>query len=88
MKYTYVMDAETFRASQLKEDMEKSGYVSHRENEDNNTMTLIISPPHPEDINYLDPEVIYNISAELQQNPQKQKEYYEELGFTCEISRL
>ena len=88
IEYTYVLDAETFRASQLKEDMEKSIYHSKKINEDNNTMTLLISPTNPDEVNYLDNEITYNLSPEIIQNPNNQKQYYEELGFSCEMSKL
>ena len=88
IKYTHVLDAETFRASQLKEDMEKNTHHSRKINEDNNTMTILISPDNPNEVNYLETEITYNISPELLQNPQNQKEYYEQLGFTCEITKL
>ena len=88
IKYTFVMDAETFRANVLKTDMERSYNLSRREDADNNTMTYVLSPLVDGNDNVLDSSDLYILSVELKQNPDNQKEYYEKLGFSCSISSL
>ena len=87
IKYTFVMDSETFRANLLKTDMERSDNLSKRMNEDNNTMTYIISPS-AEGNKVLDPNDLLILSIELKQLPENQKQYYEKLGFTCSLTDL
>ena len=88
LKYTFVMDAENFMANVLKSDMERSYNLARRENEDNNTMTYVISPSVDGNDNVLDSSDMLILSVELKQNPTNQKEYYEKLGFSCSLSDL
>ena len=88
LKYTFVMDSETFRAKLLKTDMERSYNLSRKANEDNNTMTYVISPTSEGTDNVLDANDLLILSIELKQSPNDQKVYYEKLGFTCSLADL
>ncbi len=86
IKYTFVTDSETFRGSQLKKDMERSYNLSRRENEENRTMTYLLSSTG--ESGTLDQEDLAILSVELRQTPELQKAYYEQNGFKCSITKL
>ena len=88
VKYTFVMDAESFRANLLKTDMERSYNLTKTANEDDNTMMYVISPSEGSTNNTLDSNDLLILSIELKQLPEAQKGYYENLGFTCSLSDL
>lgn len=88
VKYTFVMDSETFRANLLKTDMERSYNLTKTPNEDDNTMMYVISPSEGSTNNTLDSNDLLILSIELKQLPEAQKGYYENLGFTCSLSEL
>ena len=93
IKYTFVQAKEgeekTYAANMLKNDMARSYNLSRKLNEDNNTMTYILSPLESGGTNTLDPNDLLLLSIELKQTPpETQKQYYEKLGFTCSVTDL
>lgn len=88
IKYTFVMDAESFRAKLLKNDMERSYNLTKKANEEDNTMMYVISPTEESGSNILDSNDLLILSIELKQLPEAQKGYYENLGFTCSLTDL
>ncbi len=88
VKYTFVMDAESFRAKLLKTDMERSYNLTKTPNEEDNTMMYVISPTDDSTSNIIDSNDLLLLSIELKQMPQDQKGYYEKLGFTCSLTDL
>ena len=88
VKYTFVMDAESFRANLLKTDMERSYNLTKTPNEEDNTMMYVISPTEESSSNIIDSNDLLLLSIELKQMPQDKKGYYEKLGFTCSLTDL
>ena len=86
VKYTFVTDAESFKAKQLKDDMERSYNMTRRMSEDEKQMTYVISAQGSSVL--LDQSDLMTLAVEVRQDITLQKQYYEQLGFTCQISKL
>ena len=92
LKYTYVKPAEgetrEYKASLLKNDMQRSYNLDETKNAEHNTVTIVLSPLPGSDTNTLDSNDLLLLSIELKQAPENQKDYYEKLGFSCSITDL
>lgn len=86
VKYTFVTDAESFRAKQLKDDMERSYNMTRRMSEDEKQMTYLITAQGTSGV--LDQADIMVLAVEVRQDIELQKQYYEQLSFKCQISKL
>ena len=86
VQYTFVTDAESFKAKQLKDDMERSYNMTRRMSEDEKKMTYTISSQGSSGV--LDQSDIMVLSIEVRQNIELQQQYYEDLEFNCQIQKL
>lgn len=87
IKYTFVADAESWIASELHSDLDKNTNVTRRLIESKtepNKMQFLLSPE--EGSSHLSMNQLATLSANVRQEPVYQRIYYEDLGFTCNLT--
>jgi len=88
IKYTVAANAESWVANDLYQDLSRNDtVVSRRTIEDRNSFDRVqfLLTPKDSNSNVLSQDELQVLSADNKKAPKSQKEYYEELGFTCTL---